>query len=372
MSAKRDKAEAKSVGTAPLPIEKEFLESHSPVIGAALRSWIETGQVPPVLLLSGPRGSGKREIAYYLAQTLQCENAGFTEKPADLFGGAGSGAESPALPAACQTCPSCIRANDSQALDFREIALIEDARTLGIDQFREIKESLGFSGYSGGYRIFLITEAERMTVQAANSLLKILEEPPPGWIFLLTVADASLLPATVVSRCQMLRLRPLSEDALVSLLRKREVPADRLAVVAAIGEGSLSRAMELASDDAWEIRGELLRFLVSPETAYFSLLDYAAGDVNQFRNLLDQFEPLLADLILRSQSSDAPLRNRDAQRPLEEHAAKCMKKLGGRERAAAFWIERVERLFRIRREMTAPLNQKVLAQDFLSPFMDAV
>ncbi len=356
----------------PLPVPPELLAAH-PGVSDALARWLESGHVPPVLLLTGPRGCGKRAIAYHVAQTLQCERAGFSkqDEPEGLFGGP-SAPRAGTVPEPCGECATCARALSGQALDFKEIRLEADAQTFKIDQFRELKESLGFSGYAGASRIFLISEAERMTPQAANSLLKILEEPPEGWIFLLTVSDPSLLPSTVVSRCQMLRMRPLGEDVLCSLLNKEDIPSERITVLARIAEGSLSRARDLASDESWEARSILLQFLGQPSGAYHGLIDYASGDPARFRLLLDQFEHLLSDLIRRSRLPSEPYANSDASRALDEHAAKVSKRLGSAQAALLFWIDRSERLFRLRREMTAPLNQKILIQDFLSPWMDAV
>jgi DNA polymerase III delta prime subunit len=375
----------------PLPLAPELLAAH-PGIEDALTRWKETHRIPPVLLLTGPRGCGKRDIAYYIAQTLQCERSGFFEAPTpDLFGGGevdlfangntsggnamgntsgGNAMGNTVRP--CGECPACLRAVSGQTIDFTEVRLDEDERTLGVDRFREIKEKQGFSSFGGGARIYLISDADTMTVAAANSVLKMLEEPPAGWVFLLTVADPSLLPSTVVSRCQMLRMRPLDDAVVASLLGGEDLPSERIATVAKLAEGSLTRARELAGDDAWEARGEILQFIGKPETAFHKLIDYAAGDPAHFRLLLDQFEQLLSDLIRSSKSSGIPYRNLDAKRALEDHAKRCAARKGGIDQALAFWIDRSERLFKIRREMTAPLNAKVLVQDFLAPWMDSV
>lgn len=378
----------------PLPIEPALLAAHSNPVFSSLDQWLEGKRVPPVLLLTGPRGCGKREIAYYLAQTLQCERAGFSGgETADGDSSADSGDEAtlglfgameieskpepsspaPSSPArACGECPSCRRAIDGNSFDFREIQTEGESSVLKVDQFREIKESVGFSGFSGSYRIFLIPDAERMNASAANSMLKLLEEPPPGWVFLLTVPDASLLPSTIVSRCQLLRLRPLPEKELEDLLAAREIPPARIPTLVQLAEGSLSRAMELAGDEAWETRGTILQFLTQPQSAFSDLVDYAASESSRFRLLLDQFEQILADLIRRSEMPSFPVKNQDAKKVLEDHFARCVKRRGGVDGARNFWMSRSERLCRLRREMTAPLNQKVLVQDFLAPWMDAV
>lgn len=363
--AKRGARESESI----LPISPDLLGAH-PGVSETLERWKESKTVPPVLLLTGPRGCGKREIATYIAQALQCERSGLfsaEESMGGLFGNEKSSSAGP-----CEECSACLRAVAGNSIDFTEIRLEDDEKTFGVDRFREIKEKQGFSSFGGGAKIYLIADADRMTISAANSVLKLLEEPPAGWVFLLTVADPSLLPSTVVSRCQMLRLRPLSETVLTKLLEDEDLPRDRIQTVAKIAEGSLSRAKELAGDDAWEARGNILRFLGQPSSVYHTLIDYAASEPARFRLLLDQFEHLLSDLIRTTNQAGTPFRNLDAKHALEDHAKKCSSRKGSIPAALEFWIERSERLFRLRREMTAPLNTKVLVQDFLSPWMDAV
>ena len=372
--AKRSEKEGRDPFSS-LPILPALLEAH-PGISEALARWKESKRIPPVLLLTGPSGCGKRMCALHIAQALQCERAGFFE-PAEgegFFGGGFGFSETPPKSEGgpCGECASCLRALSGQAIDFTEIRLEDDEKTFGVDRFREIKEKQGFSSFGGGPKIYLIPDADRMTLSAANSVLKLLEEPPAGWACLLTVTDPSLLPSTVVSRCQMLRLRPLPDETLLELLREDDLPADRIATVAKIAEGSLTRARDLAGDEAWATRGDILRFLGQPSSAYHSLIEYAATEPARFRLLLDQFEHLLADLIRTTHTPGTPFRNLDAKRSLEEHAKKCIARKGGAQPALAFWMDRSERLFRLRREVTAPLNTKVLVQDFLSPWMDAV
>ncbi|MBC7384764.1 MAG: DNA polymerase III subunit [Cryobacterium sp.] len=368
MSTKKSSKSSKL--DSPLPIDPELLEAHRHPVLDALDHWKENGKIPPVLMLSGPRGCGKRDIAFFIAQTLQCENSGLSDSPPSLFGGSvdpGVGRPRP-----CGECGPCLRNLSGQSLDFKEITLAADSSTLKIDQFREMKETMGFSSFDGSYRIFLITDAEKMTVQAANSLLKLLEEPPEGWIFLLTVSDPALLPSTVVSRCQILRLRPLPESVLRPMLERREIPADRIEIATLLGEGSLSRALEIAEDEAWEMRSTLMRFLVLPQSVFHELIDYAASDSANFRMMLDSFELILNDLVIHAKEPAASFRNFDAKSVITEHQKLCVLRKGGLDAAQAFWIERAERLFRMRREITVPLNQKVLATDFLSPWLDAV
>jgi DNA polymerase III delta prime subunit len=357
-----------------LPLAPELLSSHHDTVSNALRNWKQQDRVPPVLLLSGPPGIGKREIAYYIAQTLLCENAGFTQtETIGMFGSMGTQTPTDEAPTPCGTCSSCERALNGNFLDFKEIQTEKDSQTLKIDQFREIKESQGYSSFSGSYRVFLINESERLTTQAANSLLKILEEPPQGWVFLLTVTDSSLLPTTIVSRCQALRLKPLPLATVKKLLEAKKTPLDRLDTCVQLSFGSLKRALAIADDEAWEKRSQIFIFIEKPHSILSSLVDWAASDHSNLRLLLDQFEQILLDLIHASQSRDInpyTWANLDGKNVLLRHYQMMVQKKGSPSQASLFWLSRAERLFAMRREMTAPLNLKILTQDFLIPWLD--
>jgi len=364
----------------PLPLDPTWITAHENPVKRTLKQWREHSRVPPVLLLTGPRGVGKREMAYWIAQTLLCERAGF-KKPAEdeggLFGGATPVAPSvdPASEVGpCRSCAACERAESGNFLDFKEIAPEKDSATLKIDQFRELKESQGYAGFAGSYRIFMIPEAERMTNQAANSLLKILEEPPSGWVFLLTAADPSLLPSTVISRCQIMRLRPLQPETIERLLSTASVPAERAELAVRLASGSYARALDFCRDEPWEKRGAIFQFLSKPQSQLSALVDWSAQSNENFTLLLDQFEPILLDLIRAAQAPAGAhvFANVDGARALAQHFETSAKKLGSRERALAFWMGRSERLFKLRREMLTPLNSKLLAQDFLIPWLEAV
>lgn len=362
----------------PLPLDPAYLVAHENPVRTTLRQWKENSRVAPVQLLTGPKGIGKREIAYWIAQTLLCERAGFTkpaEEPLGLFGGsepAGLGLDlGPSEVGPCRSCPACERAESGNFLDFKEITTEKDSSVLKIDQFREIKESQGYAGFSGSYRIFCIPEAERMNVQAANSILKLLEEPPAGWVFLLTASDPSLLPSTVISRCQLMRLRPLPLPTVEKLLRAQEVPENRLATCVALSQGSVTRALELASDEAWEKRGLIFQFLQQPHSQLSALVDWAAQSDENLSLLLDQFEQILIDLIRALQTPGHVYANLDGEGVIAKHLAAVQKKLGSKERALAFWMGRSERIFKLRREMNTPMNVKLLIQDLLIPWLEA-
>jgi DNA polymerase-3 subunit gamma/tau len=163
----------------------------------ALRNAIRLGRVPHALLLAGPRGVAKTTLARILARALNCDE-GPTEKP-------------------CGHCPPCLEIAAGTSLDVQEI---DAASNTGVDNVREIRESVRYAAAPGKHRIFIIDEVHMLSTAAFNALLKTLEEPPPRSLFIFATTDPQKIPTTVLSRVQRFDLRRLSSDELLGLLRK--------------------------------------------------------------------------------------------------------------------------------------------------------
>jgi len=388
-------AEAEKAGV--LPVQDTVLAHHGKTIFGPMREWLQAGRVPPVLLLTGIKGVGKREVAYFLAQWILCERNPLSTlaKPAaeneaaeeeSLFGGELFGAP-PAAPISntheselkpCGTCAACQRALRGSWVDFTEILPDEDTGTLKIEPLRKLKASVGFGSHEGGYRITLIPGADRMTPQAANSVLKLLEEPPPGWLFFLTAGDPTLVLPTILSRCQTLRLKPLDSGSIEKILQNGGVSRDRAAICSELAHGSLVKAQAFADEEIWSQRKTFFAFLTEPQAHLNSLQDWAAADSSQFDLFLDQLESIALDLtrLTLGSNSSNPERhdwvNRDGTQALAKHASNAIRALGGVDQARNFWIARAQRLARARSEALTPVNRKLLIQDLLLPWLNAV
>jgi DNA polymerase III delta prime subunit len=381
----------------PLPLPDAVLRHHSESLFKTMRGWAELKRMPPVLLLTGPAGVGKRSVAYFLSQWLLCERSGFSQAKAaeikaeeaafDLFGGGSAessvsveaineeAAKDPnADPVPCGSCIACQRALKASWVDFSEISVESgdgESQTLKIDQFRKLKSTLGFGAFDGTFRITLIRDADKMTVQAANSLLKILEEPPPGWVFLLTASDPSVLLPTLVSRCQILRLKPFTAEKLRYLISASDVPKERQAVSAEVAQGSWKKALAFADDEIWETRASVFRFLENPQLELNGLVEWASQEPQHLALLLDQMEQITADLIRWSvDPKDAPFKgSQDGKRAMASHTGHAVRTLGSAEVAREFWIAQAERLFKARTQLGLPLNRKITVQDVLLPWI---
>ncbi|MEW5919431.1 MAG: DNA polymerase III subunit delta' [Bacillota bacterium] len=185
----------------------------------------ETGHA---YLFSGPPGSGKKTLALLFAQALNCPEA---DPP-------------------CRRCLSCRKSESGNHPDFYRLR--PQGGSLKIEQLREIKESLYYLPVEGKHKICIIEDAELLTAPAANSLLKILEEPPASLVFiLLTSRPWSLLP-TVLSRCASFNLKPLEPQEMAAVLaQKVKLPPQEQEIIIALSGGNPGQALEQAAQGDW-------------------------------------------------------------------------------------------------------------------------
>jgi DNA polymerase-3 subunit delta' len=176
---------------------------------------------------------------------------------------------------------------------------------ISIDQVREMKKEVRLKS-SGGVRVFLVSNADRMTTEAANSLLKLLEEPPEGTVLFLTTHRPGFLLKTILSRCQNVRFDPLTEEEIQSALEKRlEIPLERATLISRMAGGSLQTALSLAEDGFLDRRELAYRFIeasLADPVSRMDLTDEIAriGDKQSIREILQLVLMWLRDLLMLS------------------------------------------------------------------------
>ncbi len=216
-------------------------------------------RLPHAMLFAGKRGTGKTAFARHLAQSLLCENAAAAGEP-------------------CGVCPSCHLFAQNSHPDFYELApetfegetAARRLPQIKIDAVRELIEHIRLTAVRGGRRVALVHPAEAMNAQAANGLLKILEEPPPDVVFLLVSHERDRLLPTVKSRCRQTVLPAPGRAAALEYVRRHH-PQHAEELLAFHSGAPLFE--EEAAQTA--LRGELLQFLAAPRL--IAALDYAAA-----------------------------------------------------------------------------------------------
>ena len=187
------------------------------------------GRLHHAYLFIGPAHLGKATLAVQLAQALNCD------------------ADTPP----CGVCASCTRIADGNHADVRLVSLGDNAASIGIDAVRYIINSAHLRPYEGRTRVFIITEADLLTRDAANALLKVLEEPPDDVVLILVGNSADNLLPTVRSRCQTFNFRPLPVSEVARILQEeRSVSAEQADVLARLSRGCIGWAVAASEDDA--------------------------------------------------------------------------------------------------------------------------
>ena len=209
----------------PQTFEDVVAQKH---ITATLQNAIKQERFSHAYLFTGTRGTGKTTTARILAKALNCEKG--------------------PLPVPCNECVHCRQITEGSSLDVIEI---DAASNTGVDDIRNLKESVHYSPASAKYKIYIIDEVHRLSGNAFDALLKTLEEPPAHVIFLFATTDPQKLPATILSRCQRYDFRRIPFRDLTDYLQyladqeKIDIDEDALALVAQKGEGSLRDSLSI-------------------------------------------------------------------------------------------------------------------------------
>ncbi len=261
-----------------------------PQIVEHFKNALSTGKISHAYIIEGERSSGKEFIARVFAQALECEAGGIDP---------------------CNECHSCRQANAGSHPDIIKVTH-EKPQNIGVDDIRAgINDNILIKPYSGDWKIYIINEAEKMSIQAQNALLKTLEEPPEYAVILLLTSNLDVMLQTIISRCVVLHMKPVPDDMIKGyLMRELHIPDYKADVCTAFAQGNLGKAKALAVSEEFDnIKTEavnLLRYIREMEiteivTAINKIKDYKI-DINDYLDILSVW---YRDVLLFKATNDA-------------------------------------------------------------------
>lgn len=240
-----------------------------------LQNAIKLQKVSHAYILDGEEGAGKNMLARAFAQTLQCERGG-TES--------------------CGECHSCKQAMSGNQPDIITVTH-EKPASIGVEDIRgQLCGDIQIKPYSSPYKIYIVDEAEKMTVQAQNALLKTIEEPPAYGVIMLLTTNADAFLPTILSRCVTLKLRPVKNEIIRPyLMEKYHIPDYQAEVCTAFARGNVGKAERLAQSEQFaELKSHLLHLLRHLRDMEVYELTEAVRSASEYKTEINDYLDLMA------------------------------------------------------------------------------
>jgi len=268
-----------------------------------LKGYIKHGRTQHAYLFTGPRGVGRRTLALRFAQALNAENP----------------------PAPGEYDPQSLTSRQIERMQHPDLSVVQRQladRDIRIEYVRDLQKMVSLSPYSAAYRVALLLNFEEASPGASNALLKTLEEPPGKLILILTAESGEALLPTITSRCEILRLRPVSlEETSRGLHNIWGIEPDQASLLAHISNGRPGYARylhqnpeELAQRSEWlDDHQELLR---ADRVSRFAYADKISKDKDRFQQALQVWLTFWRDVMLAAAHTDAPLTNIDREKEI--------------------------------------------------------
>lgn len=254
-----------------------------------LQGAISSGKISHAYIINGEKSSGKEFIAKVFAMALQCEKHGGNP---------------------CQECHSCKQALTNNQPDIIRVQH-EKPNTISVDDIRsQVNNDVAIKPYSSPYKVYIINEAEKMTVQAQNAILKTLEEPPEYAVILLLTGNVNSLLPTILSRCVVLNMKPVADELVRKfLMEEMQVPDYKAEVCVAFARGNIGKAKSLASSEDFEnVKNEALSLLKYIQDMELHEIVAAIKKINEYKLEINDYLDIMAiwyrDVLLFKATND--------------------------------------------------------------------
>ncbi|MGZ9163669.1 MAG: DNA polymerase III subunit delta' [Anaerolineales bacterium] len=273
-----------------------------------LKKHVVNGTTRHAYLFAGAPGLGRRTLALRFAQALNC----LTPLEAGI---------------PCGTCRDCKQIEAMQHADLTVIQAETEGGTLKVDQIRETRRTLTFKPYQSKYRVAIFLRFQEANDNAANALLKTLEEAPSYAVLILTADNPEQLLPTIVSRCEVLRLRPLRVEDVSRELELRGLETGQAKLIAHISGGRFGYARQLIeSESLLEKReqrlNDLQSLIAASRVEKFAYADKLARDKDSMRQAILIWLSYWRDVMLRAAQAETPLVNMDRNVEIEDLAGR--------------------------------------------------
>ena len=254
-----------------------------------LQNALSTKKISHAYIINGEKSSGKEFIAKVFAMALQCEKGGVEP---------------------CQECHSCKQALSDNQPDIIKVTH-EKPNTISVDDIRaQINNDVAIKPYSSPYKVYIMNEAEKMTVQAQNAILKTLEEPPEYAVIILLTTNVNALLPTILSRCVVLNMKPVADEKVRKyLMEQLQVPDYKAEVCVAFARGNIGKAKALAASEDFEnVKAEALSLLKYIQDMELHEIVAAIKKINDYKLDVNDYLDIMAiwyrDVLLFKATND--------------------------------------------------------------------
>mgnify|MGYP001239103864 CR=1 FL=1 len=228
----------------------DLLEKQQPVVMRMLKNMLQRDRIAHAYLFEGMKGTGKRETAIVFSKAIFCENLQDGYKP-------------------CEACVSCKRIDNRNNPDLHIIE--PDGASIKIDQIRYLQQEFSKKAVESEHKVYIVVDADKMTVNAANSLLKFLEEPDGDTIAILITEQIQKILPTILSRCQLISFQPLPKDEIIQQLIEMGISPDDAPLFAHL-TNNIDEAYAL-KDDEWLLQARKLVLKLNEIMDYRQFMD---------------------------------------------------------------------------------------------------